>query len=125
MIRLLIATAFVLSLTTTAWAGATARSFAHTATTTASRVEPPSGSKSYDFIRCWQASASPVYLGGKDVSPTNGYPICSNVPGLERRQSAEAGPTCEDDTIELRVSDLYAVAWKGTQSLVCIVSGGD
>jgi hypothetical protein len=107
-----------------AWAETrAARSFAHTVTTTAARVKPPTGDKSYVSIRCWQASASPVYLGGKDVTPINGYAICADIPGRE------AARTCQTDFIRLDVSDLYAVVSiplgatgsPAMQSLSCII----
>ena len=109
--------------------GRSVRSFAHSVTTTASRVEPATGDKSYVSIRCWQASASPVYVGGKDVTPSNGFAICTNRPGQERGPAAAAGAACSSDVIELNVSDLYAVASPppgspaspGLQSLSCIV----
>jgi hypothetical protein len=82
-----------------------ALSFRHSVTTEAARVEPHTKDKSYVSIRCWQASATPVYLGGKDVSPNNGYAICSSTP--DRSPNAAF---CQSDVISLDVSNLYAVA---------------
>jgi len=124
MIRFAIATAFILSFTTAAWAGGPARSFLHTVSSTASRVEPATGSKGYDFIRCWQSGASPVYLGGRHVNTREGYPICTNVAGLEAGDRADAGAKCESDAISLHTSDLFAVTSSGQQFLLCIASAG-
>jgi hypothetical protein len=130
MSRFLTALIVVASLSTAAWAESrSVRSFAHSVTTTAARVEPPTGDKHYVSIRCWQASASPVYLGGKDVTPANGYAICTNRPGQERGPAAAAGAACQADWISLDVPDLYAVvspppespASPGLQSLSCII----
>ena len=88
-------------------------------------MEPPSGTKTYKSIRCWQSGATPVYLGGKDVTPSEGYPICTNVPGREGGEHAEGGAKCESDAITLRVSDLYAVVSSGQQFLLCIAAEGE
>jgi hypothetical protein len=130
MRRCVVVTAVVLAFSAAAWAQArTARSFAHTVGTTATRVEPPDGEKSYRTIRCWQPGTTPVYLGGKDVTPRTGYPICTNLPGGAASAAAGAGPSCETDAITLHVSDLYAVVSQspaaptpgGAQSLSCLV----
>ncbi len=114
-----------------AWAETTtARSFAHSVTQEASRIEPPSGDKSYVSIRCWQATATPVYVGGKDVTPTNGYAICTNT--LDRDTGSPAsrhGPACQSEIIDMDVSNLYAVVSHpprapkspALQSLSCII----
>ena len=130
MTRFFIVLTVVASLSMAAWAETrSARSFAHSVTTTAARVEPPDGDKSYVSIHCWQASATPVYLGGKDVTPTNGYAICTNNPNREAAQRAGAGWTCQSDSIRLDVSNLYAVVSPpegapgspALQSLSCII----
>lgn len=130
MSRFLIVLTVVASLPMAAWAETrSARSFAHSVTPTAARVEPPTGDKTYVSIRCWQTSASPVYLGGKDVTPRNGYAICTNNPHRGAEHRAEAGWKCQTDFISLDVSDLYAVAShpRGAseasvlQSLSCII----
>ena len=111
-----------------AWAETTtARSFAHSVTEEASRIEPPSGDKSYVSIRCWQATATPVYVGGKDVTPTNGYAICTDT--VDRDADL---PTCQSEVIALDVSNLYAVTSRphrapnspALQSLSCIIVQG-
>jgi hypothetical protein len=130
MTRFFVVFAVVASLSVAAWAETrSARSFAHTVTTEAARVEPPDGDKSYVSIRCWQAGASPVYLGGKDVTPTNGYAICTNNPHRGADHRAGAGWTCAKDSIRLDVTDLYAVVSPpqgapgspAIQSLSCII----
>ena len=130
MSRLFIVLTVVASLPMAAWAETrSARSFNHSVTTTAARVEPPTGDKSYISIRCWQASASPVYLGGKDVTPKNGYAICTNNPHREADLRGDAGWSCQTDFISLDVSDLYAVVSRppgapespAMQSLSCII----
>ena len=130
MSRLLIVLTVVASLPMAAWAETrSARSFSHSVTTTAARVEPPTGDKSYVSIRCWQASASPVYLGGKDVARKNGYAICTDNPHRDAEHRADAGWTCQSDFISLDVSDLYAVVSSPPgapgspvkQSLSCII----
>ena len=132
MSRFLIVLTVAVALSTAAWAQArSARSFAHSVTSTAARVEPPTGDKSYVSIRCWQAGSTPVYLGGKDVSPKNGYAICTNTPAGERRSPrSDAGAPCQTDSISLDVSDLYAVVSPlpgaldspSMQSLSCIIA---
>ena len=106
MSRFSVLLTIVASLPMAAWAdGGSARSFSHSVTTKVTRVEPPTGDKSYVSIRCWQATTSPVYLGGKDVSPSNGYAICTST--LERSSSTAM---CQSEFISLEVSNLYAVA---------------
>ena len=131
MSRLWILLIVVLSLPMAARADSpTARSFSHSVTTTPSRVEPPDGDKSYVSIRCWQVGPTPVYVGGKDVSPRNGYAICANTPSLNTDPRADTGATCQADFISLDVSDLYAVVSAPSrapespamQSLSCIVA---
>jgi hypothetical protein len=125
MNRFLVLLTMVALLPVAAWADDTsALSFSHGVTTEVSRVEPPTEDKSYDSIRCWQASATPVYLGGKDVSPRNGYAICSSTP-----DRSPAAAFCQSDFISLDVSNLYAVASPphgapkspSLQSLSCII----
>ncbi len=107
-----------------------ARSFTFTVSTEVMRVEPPTGHKSYESILCWQNGATPVYLGGKDVSPRNGYPICTDTPQRGLSQKADAGPICQSDSIQLDVSNLYAVVAglpgapgsPSSQSLLCIIA---
>lgn len=125
MLRLLITVVVFSAFATSAWAGGPARSFSHTVSAEASRVEPPSGDKSYDSIRCWHSGASAVYVGGKDVSPRNGFPICTLTPVAAGTAMAEGGAKCASDTIKLRTSDLYAVATSGQQFLICIATQGD
>lgn len=125
MIRFLILATSVSLLATAAWAGGPARSFSHTVSTTAARVEPATGDKTYGAIRCWNAGASPVYVGGKDVNRREGYPICSNVAGREGGEHAEGGAKCPSGEIKLRTSDLYAVVSSGQQFLNCIAVGAD
>ena len=110
MSRFFVVLTLVALLPLVAWADArSARSFAHSVAHEAARVEPPTGDKSYVSIRCWQASATPVYLGGKDVTPKNGYAICTNTPcsGADNRMAG--GSACQADFIDLDVSNLYAV----------------
>jgi hypothetical protein len=129
--RALIAMIVIAALPLAAWADSTpsARSFQYTVTREASRLQPADGDKSYVSIRCWQSGSTPVYVGGKDVSPLNGYPICSNT-AARQPDMRETISTCESDVIELDVSNLYAVVSRpqGTpespaqQHLVCIVA---
>ena len=125
MSRFFILFAIVAFLPRASWADdRSALSFSHSVTTEAARVEPPTEDKSYVSIRCWQASATPVYLGGKDVSPSNGYAICSSTP-----DRSPAAAFCQSDFISLDVSNLYAVASPprgapkspSLQSLSCII----
>ena len=129
MSRFSIVLTVAMSLPMAAWAnGSTVRSFSHTVTHEAARVEPPTGDKSYRSIRCWQASASPVYVGGKDVTPRNGYAICTNTPDRDSLRRPDSAAACQTDVISLEVSDLYAVVSRpqgpeapGQQMLSCIV----
>ncbi len=121
MLRFLIAFT-VIALPAGAFADGAARSFTHTVGTTASKVAPPDGSTSYDSIRCWQPGATPVYLGGADVTASNGYPICLTTPGTPSGPKADVGPKCASDTFKMKVSELHAVTSSGQQFLTCIVS---
>lgn len=128
MTRALLALVVASLLPLAAWAeGRSARSFSHTVGTSAARVEPPTGDKSYVSIRCWQSGYSAVYVGGKDVSPKNGFAICSSTFGTERGRKSTEGSACASASIELDVSDLYAVVARpqgpeapGMQVLSCI-----
>ena len=121
MIRsLVLAIAIAIALPLGAAADDAARSFAHTVTTTAARVEPPTGKKSYEWIRCWQAGVTPVYLGGSDVTPRNGYPICSHTATAPDAMGHQAR-ACETDALALEAGSLFAVVSEGSQSIVCIV----
>lgn len=105
------------------------RSFAHSVTNTAARVEPPNGNKSYVSIRCWNPATTPVYVGGKDVTTRNGFAICTEVPSRGAPHDADAGWTCSSDVISLDVDDLYAVTGPpvaapkspALQSLSCLI----
>jgi hypothetical protein len=129
MVRFLVATSVLLALSTIARADDddVARSFAFSVGTTAARVEPASGDKSYERIRCWQAGDTPVYFGGKDVTPREGYPICGSTPGAAPA-AGRAAPACESHVIELETDHLYAVVAPNpgapgspaSQSIACI-----
>lgn len=128
MIRLLVVTSLLLTFSMTASAeGDAARSFAHTVGTTAARVEPATGEKGYERIRCWQAGDTPVYFGGKDVTTREGYPICSSVGGSAPVSGRKAA-ACESSVIEFETDALYAVIAPNpgapdspaSQSILCI-----
>ena len=109
MNRFAIALAVATLLPLASFAEGVARSFSHTVTPTAARVEPPSGDKTYSSIRCWQAAATPVYFGGKDVGPRDGFAICTNRPGQESGSHSIAGAPCSSDVIKMKTTDLWAV----------------
>lgn len=128
MARLLAVPSLLLVLSATAHAQEdVARSFSFSVGTTAARIEPATGNKSYDWIRCWQAADTPVYVGGPDVNPRDGYPICTSVPGTAPA-SGRTGPSCASDSIEIEADALYAVIASNPgateapalQSLACI-----
>lgn len=128
MVRLFVVTSVLLILAATARAeDDAARSFAFTVGTTAARIEPATGAKTYDRIRCWQAGDTPVYFGGADVNTREGFPICTNVPGAAPT-SGRKGPACASDSIELETNALYAVIAPNpgapdspaSQSIACI-----
>jgi len=128
MVRLLVVTSLLLAFSTTARAqDDVARSFSFSVGTTAARIEPATGVKSYDWIRCWQAGDTPVYVGGADVNTREGYPICTNVPGAAPA-AGRTGPACASDSIEIETDALYAVIAPNpgapdspaSQSLACI-----
>jgi hypothetical protein len=128
MVRLLVVTTLLLTFSATASAEEdAARSFSFSVGTTAARIEPATGVKSYDWIRCWQAADTPVYVGGADVNTREGFPICTNVPGAAPT-SGRKGPACASDSIEVETGALYAVIASNpgavgspaSQSLACI-----
>lgn len=128
MVRLLVVTSLLLTFSLTASAEEdAARSFSHTVGTTAARVEPATGDKGYERIRCWQPGDTPVYFGGKDVTTREGYPICTSVGGAAPVSGRKAA-ACESSVIELETDGLYAVIAPNpgapespaSQSILCI-----
>lgn len=128
MLRLLVVTSVLLSFSMTARAEEdAARSFAFSVGTTAARVEAPTDPKGYERIRCWQPADTPVYFGGADVSPRNGYPICASqaagTPAAGRQAAA-----CASDVIDLEADSVHAViapnpgapGSPASQSILCI-----
>ena len=47
-------------------------------TTDPAAILPRSGITSYTSVRCGNPSAAPVYIGGADVTTSDGYPLCSD-----------------------------------------------
>lgn len=62
------------------------RVFQFTCTTSAQVIKPSSNPKGAKSLRLWNNSATPVYLGGADVTNglTNGWPICTNTAACEQ-----------------------------------------
>lgn len=54
------------------------QSFAQTASGTAARLAPTTWSRQMKSCMISNTGTTPVYLGGSDVSSSNGMPICSD-----------------------------------------------
>lgn len=82
-------------------------SFNPDATTTAARVqESPSLKTFYSELRCWNNSATPVYLGGASAQT---YPICTDT------------AACPESVLTLPVTNVWALSSSGTVGLKCII----
>lgn len=128
MTRLLVVTSVLLLFSMTAHAEEdAARSFAFSVGTTAARVAPPTPPAVYERIRCWQPADTPVYFGGADVTPRNGYPICASLAGATPTAGRQAA-ACASDVIELETDSVHAVIAPNpgapeapaSQSILCI-----
>lgn len=81
-------------------------SFTFATSTTAARVEG-SGSDElrYKAIRCWNNSATVVYLGDSDDIE---YPICTD------------SASCPEAALTVESANVYAKSASGTPNLICI-----
>jgi len=88
------------------------RTFNVTCTTSATPIKPPDGLTSISAWSVWQNSATPVYIGGSDVTngTTKGWPICTDT------------AVCPASTISF---DANAVGFcrAGSSQTVVVVSG--
>jgi hypothetical protein len=87
--------------------GSRAHSFVVPTSTTKARVESDitNGGRTYSEIRCWNGSATVVYLGD---SRNQEYPICTDT------------ASCPEAVLSVATSNLWAKSASGTPSLTCI-----
>jgi hypothetical protein len=87
--------------------GQRAHSFVVATSTSVARVETDiaGASKDYREIRCWNNSATPVYLG--DLKNQE-YPVCTDT------------ALCSEAALSVASTALYARASSGTPNLTCI-----
>lgn len=87
--------------------GNRAHSFAVATSTTAARVESDiaGGGLEYREIRCWNNSATVVYLGD---NKNQEYPICTDT------------ASCPEAALSIATTSLFARSASGTPSLTCI-----
>lgn len=77
--------------------------FAVTCATTATTIAWEDG---YIDLRCWNLTATAVYLGGSDVDTTNGRPICTTA-------------SCVDVEDVIRTRARFCRVAAGTQVIYC------
>ena len=66
------------------------------------------GDGGYSSVRCGNASATEIYVGGSAVTTAAGYPVCT-------------GSNCVDAGLTLDASQVgYCIVAAGTQTLKCI-----
>ena len=83
------------------------KSFVVTCGTAATAIEA-STDEGYTSVQCTQLGSTEIYLGGSNVTPTNGYPVCSN------------SANCGVNTQVLSSNNAYCIVASGTQTLKCL-----
>lgn len=90
------------------------QSFAQTATTTAARVAPTAWLRTpMKSCLIGNASATPIYLGGSDVTSANGFPICTDTAVCTR---SEINP-------DVLGGEVYVLTASGTQAFRVLCGG--
>lgn len=89
----------------------TIQSFAQTATTTATRVAPTTWVRTpMKSCKIGNPSATPIYLGGSDLTSANGFPVCTDT------------AVCASAVFPVDVlgGELYVLTSSGTQAFRAI-----
>lgn len=89
------------------------QSFAFTASTTAAKVSPSAWVAGMKSCMIANVSATPVYVGGSDVTTSNGFPICTDTAVCSR---ADINP-------DVLGGELWAVVSSGTVATRAICGG--
>lgn len=85
--------------------GGVAPSFSFATSTSAARVQGSGAEKYYKEIRCWNNSATVVYIGDQN---SQDYPICTDT------------ASCPEAALSVATANLFAKSAAGTPSLVCV-----
>ena len=89
------------------------QSFAQTATTTATRVAPTAWVRQMKSCKIGNPSATPIYLGGSDLTAANGFPVCNDTAAC----SSASLPA------DILGGEIWVITSSGTQAFRTICGG--